>query len=143
MDVQVGYQKMIKKDYSWAEGLKEVEHRIEDIEELDNTYLEEAIEHTERYLEIEKNRKDQVEFDKEYKKIIGATNSYVNFYGKQEHPFNLEPIDHATVMYLFTKYRFGEIEWKYLKILLNNLELGRVMMMKDIITYVEPDIEEE
>ena len=141
--MQVGYrQKMIKKDYSWTEGLKEVEHRIE-LDEPDDTYLEEAIEHTERYLEIEKNRKNQIEFDKEYKKIIGATNSYVNFYGKNEHPFNLEPIDHAAVMYLFTKYRFGEIEWKYLKILLNNLELGRVMMMKDIITYVLPDIEEE
>jgi len=139
-----------KKDYGWAEGLKEVEYRIDNYptdpmfgDKPDDIYLEETLEHTERYLEIEKNRKNQEEFNKEYKKIIGATNSYVNFYGKQEYPFNLEPVDHATVMYLFTKYRFGEIEWKYLKILLNNLELGRVMMMKDVITYVESDIEEE
>ena len=141
---------MIKKDYSWTEGLKEVEYRIDNYptdpmfgDSASEIYAEETIEKTERYLEIEKNREDQIEFDKEYKKIIGATNTYVNFYGKQEYPFNLEPVDHATVMYLFTKYRFGEIEWKYLKILLNNLELGRVMMMKDIITYVLPDIEEE
>ena len=131
-----------KKEYSWTEGLKEAEKIIDQHYEdhgfssekfLDDLYKE----HEEQ---IDKNDKEG-EFNETHKRTMKIVDDFVPSVSMWLGA--VDAVDYATMMYLFVLFRYKEIEWEKLEMVLDDPKLGRAMLLQSLVAYVEPPVEEK
>ena len=132
---------MIKKEYSWTEGLQKMEKVIdqhyEDHGFSSEKYLDDLYKEHEMLNEDSKEK----EFLDTHKKTIRNTKNLIDSISMWVGAVNA--VDYAAMTYLFTLLRYDEIEWKKLEMVLDDPKLGRAMLLQSLVAYIEPVIEEE
>ena len=84
--------------------------------------------------------------EKEFNKLHKRTMKIVNDFATSVSMWvgAVDAVDYATMMYLFTLFRYKEIEWEKLEMVLDDPKLGRAMLLQSLVAYVnKPPVEEE
>ena len=132
---------MIKKEYSWTEGLQKMEKVIDQHYEDHGFSSEKYLDDLYREHEMLNKDDKEKEFLDTHKKTIRNTKNLIDSISMWVGAVNA--VDYAAMTYLFTLLRYDEIEWKKLEMVLDDPKLGRAMLLQSLVAYVEPEKEEE
>ena len=138
-----------KKEYSWTEGLKEVEVQLDTVtvaEAEEDREFSKWIKDNDRFHFSREFNDECFQKEKEFNKLHKRTMKIVNDFVTSVSMWvgAVDAVDYATMMYLFTLFRYKEIEWEKLEMVLDDPKLGRAMLLQSLVAYVnKPPVEEE